>query len=152
MPVPSTTRAPIALTSRPTPSADASRIRANALTTAAAAVRETPKLRAKIGMAGATIPNPPATKNATTDSTPTSGGRPARRARSRAANGTGNGLLSPAENDVGVQFAGDDPTRGLGQRQVVRAAEVAQHDEGRLDLERPPLGQPALGLLDRQPA
>src|SRR6185437_8488791 len=76
MPVPSTTRSPIRFTSRPTPSAETSRISAKALTTPAAAVRDTPKLRANTGMAGATMPKPAATKNATADSTATSIGSP----------------------------------------------------------------------------
>src|SRR4051794_27270044 len=76
MPMPSTSRSPIRLTSRPTPRAELSRISANALTTAPAAVRDTPKLRANSGIAGATMPKPAATKNATADSTATSIGRP----------------------------------------------------------------------------
>ncbi len=76
MPVPSTTRSPSRFTSRPQPSAETSRISAKALITAPAAVRETPKLRAKTGIAGATMPKPAATKNATADSTATSTGSP----------------------------------------------------------------------------
>src|SRR4051794_26062190 len=76
MPTPSRIRSPIRLTSRPTPSAELSRISANALTTAPAAARDTPKLRANSGIAGATMPKPAATKKATAASTATSRGRP----------------------------------------------------------------------------
>jgi hypothetical protein len=74
MPVPSTKRSPSASISRPAGNAKAIRRKANALTTPAAAAVPTWKLRANNGSAGATMPNPSATKNATTARTRTSRG------------------------------------------------------------------------------
>src|SRR5450755_2707196 len=75
MPVASTTRSPMASTRRPTPSAEASRMKANADSTAPTSARPTPKWCANSGMTGATMPNPTATLNATAASTATSFGR-----------------------------------------------------------------------------
>ena len=74
MPVARTTRSPTRLTRRPLASAETRRMNAKAEMTAPAAVRPTPKSRAKTGMAGATTPNPTATANATAVSTVTSRG------------------------------------------------------------------------------
>ena len=78
MPTARTRRSPIRLTSRPLPSADTRRMKANAEITAPAAVRPTPNSRAYDGMAGATTPKPTATAKATAVRTPTSRGRPAK--------------------------------------------------------------------------
>ena len=59
---------------------------ANAEITAAAAVRVTPNSRANTGIAGARIPKPIATANATALSTTTSRGRPRAGFRNIAAN------------------------------------------------------------------
>ena len=76
MPVAITTGSPNRSTRRPAGSAPTMRIRANALTTLAAAAVLTPKWRANAGMSGATIPNPSATVNATAVRMGTSRGRP----------------------------------------------------------------------------
>src|SRR3954464_395491 len=78
MPVASTSRSPTESISRPVGNANTIRRNANALMTEAAAALPTPKSRANTGSAGATIPKPSATKNATTTRTPTSRGRSAR--------------------------------------------------------------------------
>src|SRR3954464_14466338 len=78
MPVASTRRSPTESMSRPVGNAKTIRRNANALMTEAAAALPTPKSRANTGSAGATIPKPSATKNATTTRTPTSRGRSAR--------------------------------------------------------------------------
>src|SRR3954463_12026269 len=89
MPVASTRRSPTESMSRPVGKAKTIRRNANALMTEAAAALPTPKSRANTGSAGATIPKPSATKNATTTRTPTSRGRSARGER-------GTGPSSPA--------------------------------------------------------
>ncbi len=77
MPIPeaSTTRSPRRLTNRPATGAEAKRTSAKTEMTAPAARLLTPKALANNGIAGATMPNPSATENATAVSTATSGGR-----------------------------------------------------------------------------
>ena len=104
--MPRTTRAPKAFTIRPTPSADTNRINANALITADEANRSTPKLRANSGIAGATIPNPAATKNATAASTATSRGSPASGPRRMTRRGSGAGPSA----SIGTDAAADTPS------------------------------------------
>src|SRR3954468_13295271 len=93
MPVASTRRSPTESMSRPVGNAKTIRRNANALMTEAAAALPTPKSRANTGSAGATMPKPSATKNATTTSTPTSRGRSARGER-------GTRSSSPAHPDA----------------------------------------------------
>src|SRR5476649_592899 len=75
IPVARTTRSPRRLTSRPATGADTKRTNANTEMTAPAAKLLTPKFLANSGIAGATIPKPRATENATAVRTATSGGR-----------------------------------------------------------------------------
>src|SRR5665811_1262284 len=75
IPVASTRRSPKRLTNLPAPGADAKRTSANTEMTAPAAKLLTPKSLANSGMAGARIPKPRATENATAVRTATSGGR-----------------------------------------------------------------------------
>jgi len=76
MPIPlaSTSRSPRRSTNRPATGAEAKRTSANTEMTAPAAKLLTPKSLANRGIAGASIPNPSATENATAVSTATSGG------------------------------------------------------------------------------
>src|SRR5579859_4320498 len=83
MPNDNITRSPNAFTSRPTNGAVTSRITANALMTALAAVLPTPNWRANNGIAGATTPKPSATMNATTISARTSAGSTPKEVRRR---------------------------------------------------------------------
>ena len=76
MPVARTTRSPSRLTRLPPAKAETKRMRAKTLMTDDAAKLETPKVLAKTGMAGARMPKPSATKNATAVSTATSRGSP----------------------------------------------------------------------------
>jgi hypothetical protein len=55
------------------------RTRAKTEMTELAAIVDTPKVRAKTGIAGARIPKPSATQKATAVTTPTSSGRPFRK-------------------------------------------------------------------------
>ena len=75
MPAAITPGSPKRSTRRPAGSAPTTLISANTLITLAAAATLTPNWRAKAGMAGATIPNPSATVNATAVRIATSGGR-----------------------------------------------------------------------------
>jgi len=75
MPAVITLASPKRSTRRPAGSAPTTLISANTLITLAAAATLTPNLQAKRGMAGATIPNPSATVNATEARIATSGGR-----------------------------------------------------------------------------
>src|SRR4051794_25961618 len=95
MPVASTSRSPTESISRPVGNANTIRRNANALMTEAAAALPTPKSRANTGSAGATIPKPSATKNATTTRTPTSRGRSARGER-----GTRSSSPAPGRRDA----------------------------------------------------
>jgi hypothetical protein len=72
MPVRYTRRSPSAVTSRPLAGANSSRATANELTTTDAAVTLTLKLRANVGSAGATNPNPAAITKFAATSTHTS--------------------------------------------------------------------------------
>src|SRR5690242_20311932 len=83
MPVASTIRSPNRSTMRPATGANTSRMTANAATTENAAVLSTPNCLANRLIAGATIPNPRATENATAVRTATSGGRSRSGLRSR---------------------------------------------------------------------
>ena len=76
MPVAITAGWPNRSARRPAGSAPMMRMRANALTTLAAAVVLTPKWRANAGMSGATIPNPSATVKEMAVRIGTSRGRP----------------------------------------------------------------------------
>src|SRR5476649_2292476 len=83
IPVARTTRSPRRLTSRPATGADTKRTNANTEMTAPAAKLLTPKFLANSGIAGATIPKPRATENATAVRTATSGGRDPKGLRGR---------------------------------------------------------------------
>ena len=81
IPVNMMARSPNRFTSRPAGSAPASRTSANTLITLAAAAVLTPNWRANCGMAGAAIPYPSATVNATAVRPATSGGSPRKPSR-----------------------------------------------------------------------
>ena len=88
MPAAITPGSPKRSTRRPAGSAPTTLISANTLITLAAAVTLTPNLRAKAGMAGATIPNPSATVNATAAEDRHFGGQIVERASSHATHET----------------------------------------------------------------
>src|SRR5215469_12035108 len=105
MPVAITAGWPNRSARRPAGSAPTMRIRANALTTLAAAAVLTPKWRANAGMSGATIPKPSATVNEMAVRIGTSRGRP--RKGPRCGRNT-NGIL-PARADGGGSSGGCGP-------------------------------------------
>src|SRR5690242_5440868 len=108
MPVAITAGCPNRSARRPAGSAPTIRIRANALTTPAAAAVLTPKWRANAGMSGATIPKPSATVNEMAVRIGTSRGRP--RKGPRGGRNT-NGIL-PASSDGGSSAGGFGPGSG----------------------------------------
>ena len=108
MPVAITAGCPNRSARRPAGSAPTMRIKANALTTPAAAAVLTPKWRANAGMSGATIPKPSATVNEMAVRIGTSRGRPRKGPRGER---NTNGIL-PARADGGSSAGGCGPGSG----------------------------------------
>ena len=104
MPVARMTRSPSRLTRLPPAKAETKRISAKTLITDDAARLETPNVFANTGIAGARMPKPSATKNATAVSTATSRGSPyiGRRWTKVLDSGEGGELMRPPSSRNGV--------------------------------------------------
>src|SRR5215468_565482 len=133
MPVAITAGCPNRSARRPAGSAPTMRIRANALTTPAAAAVLTPKWRANAGMSGATIPKPSPTVNEMAVRIGTSRGRPRKGPRGRNTKG-----ILPGRADGRSSAGGCGPGSGRYRPLLVllRAALGALRIRGRLFADR----------------